>query len=168
MIIQFCLTLRATGRVTPFPPSLFSQGLQFPSFLLALPFNLQPYTVTQLKLLIHFTVLCWLTTFYGSNFFPLMFHVYNQAANAFFAQHVTKCKKLHHSAKKKPEQVFFSAFPSNRNNGKTSRGKNFHAFSARTSAFLCFCLNVIQYKENAKKTKNKQKKKILTIIKYRS
>ena len=35
-----------------------------------------------------------------------MFHVYNQATNAFFAQHVTKCKIFHHSARREAQTTF--------------------------------------------------------------
>jgi hypothetical protein len=91
-----------------------------------------------------------------------------QPASLFFAQHVTKCKILHHSAKK--SQNNFSSPPqtSYQSEGKMIRGKNFHALSARISAFSFFYSNVKQYKKNAEKTKNKQKEKMLTIIKYRS
>lgn len=90
-------------------------------------------------------VRCWLTTFYGYNFFSFMLHVCYQAAECFFfAQHVTKCKILHHSVEKEAQTTFLTPpSPMLKQCGvKWFAAKTFTHFSARTSAFLLCSLEM--------------------------
>lgn len=116
--------------------------------------------------------LCWLTTFYGSYFSHLCFTFIINPQMPFLRNMSRNVRSSIILPEEKPKQVFLSALCTlhqQKQWRKWFATKTFTHFPHALPHSVFFCWNVIQqWQVMAKKTKNKQKEKILTIIKYRS